>query len=338
MSLEYYKKVIINSNIDDSKKNEFIESVSKVSKKGLPIILNTFHLSNVLGYKWKALKDILNDIDSMYHSFYIKKKSGGYRQISAPNEMLKTLQLLIKERILDNITISESSYGFVKEKSIIDNAKKHLNAEVVLNVDIKDFFPSINKNRVYYVFNRVCGYTKEVSFFLTKIVTYRGSLPQGAPTSPILSNIIAYTLDSRLEGLAKSKNIIYTRYADDITFSGKKDYINYSLLYCVNQIIKDCGFKLNKNKTRFANKSKRQEVTGLVVNNSIVNVPKSYIRELRKELYYVSKYGIKNHREKVGFENLYYKDHLLGKILYVKSINSNIGDKFLNIFNTISFE
>lgn len=337
MNINYFINKINKSNINTEKKNELLESASKTSLNNLPIILNTFQLSNVLGCKWKVLKEVLNNIDLMYHTFYIKKKSGGYRVISAPNEKLKLIQNRIKEKILDKIIISDCAYGFIKNKNIIDNANQHLNQQIIMNIDIKDFFPSIKLNRVYFIFNKVCGYTKDISYFLMKLVTFNNSLPQGAPTSPIISNIVSYKLDKRLKSLSDSKCIKYTRYADDITFSGNIATINYSFLYCVSKIIEDCGFEINKTKTRFATKSQKQEVTGLIVNNNIVSIPKTYIREIRQELYYISKFGLKNHREKVGFRNLYYKEHLLGKILYVKSINNSLGDKFLEKYNSINF-
>ena len=115
-------------------------------------------------------------------------------------------------------------------------------------------------------------------------------------------------MDIRLEGLAKKLNIKYTRYADDITFSGNKEVINDKLLECLKNIIDECGFVINEKKTRFANRGSRQEVTGLIVNNNTINVTRKYIREIRQELYYIKKYGLKEHRKKVGFENKYYKD------------------------------
>ena len=212
-----------------------------------------------------------------------------------------------------------------------------MSKEKILNIDLKDFFPSIHRNRVYYIFKYLCGYSNNVSFCLTNLVTYKNSLPQGAPTSPMLSNIVAYMMDIRFEKLAGKLDIKYTRYADDITFSGNKNRINNNLLVNVTNIINDCGFKINDKKTRFESKGSRQEVTGLVVNNDTVNVPKNYIKKIRQELYYIKKFGIKSHREKVGFKNKYYKDHLLGKILYVKSINNKKGMQLLRAFKSIEW-
>lgn len=313
------------------------ESALNSLKNGVPIILNTYQLSNVLGIKWEVLKKVINNSQKMYYNFNISKKSGGMRKISMPEEILKQIQLLIKEKILSKIKISDSANGFVENKSIITNAKEHLSKEKILNIDLKDFFPSIHRNRVYYIFKYLCGYSNNVSFCLTNLVTYKNSLPQGAPTSPMLSNIAAYMMDIRFEKLAGKLDIKYTRYADDITFSGNKNRINNNLLVNVTNIINACGFKINDKKTRFESKGSRQEVTGLVVNNDTVNVPKNYIKKIRQELYYIKKFGIKSHREKVGFKNKYYKDHLLGKILYVKSINNKKGMQLLKAFKSIEW-
>lgn len=330
-------KQIKDSNLSTDKKNYLEQSALISIESGVPIILNTYQMSNVLGVKWELLKKVINNSQKMYYDFNVSKKSGGKRKISMPNEILKEVQILIKDKILKNINISDKANGFVEKKSIITNAKEHLNKEKILNIDLKDFFPSIHKNRVYYIFKNLCGYSNDVSFCLTNLVTYKNSLPQGAPTSPILSNIVSYMMDIRLEKLSEKLDITYTRYADDITFSGDKHIINTKLLEYVTTIIGDCGFKINDKKTRFASKGSRQEVTGLIVNNDTINVPKSYIREIRQELYYINKFGVKEHRAKVGFENKYYKEHLLGKILYVKSVNNLRGTELLNYYNNIEW-
>lgn len=254
-----------------------------------------------------------------------------------PSEELMYVQRKIKEVILENIDIHMAAYGFRKERSIIDNAQIHLNQEMLLNIDLKDFFPSVTSKRIYYVFHKICKYDTKVSSCLTKLVTFHGKLPQGAPTSPILSNIVSYMLDIRLYNLAKKMDLQYTRYADDITFSGKKEKVNIFLYHMVEQIIEENGFTLNKNKTRFAGKGARQEVTGLIVNNKQVSIPKSYIKEIRKEIYYIQKYGLKSHREYVGFKNKSYKEHLLGKILYVRKINFQKGEELLEKYNQIDW-
>ena len=333
--IDNFLNEIKKTNFSNEVKEYLEQSVYTSIKVGVPVILNVYQMSNVLGIKLDVLKKVINDSQKLYYDFNISKRSGGKRQISMPGEILKEIQALIKNKILENIKISDKANGFVKHKSIITNAKEHLNKEKILNIDLKDFFSSINKNRVYYIFKNICGYTNEVAWCLTKLVTYKDSLPQGAPTSPILSNIVSYMMDVRLEKLAQKFGVTYTRYADDITFSGDKNIINDKFLEYIINIIEDCGFTINDKKTRFANKGSRQEVTGLIVNNNEVNVPSKYIKEIRQELYYINKFGIKEHRKRKGFKNKYYREHLLGKILYVNAINPKKGMELLKEYNKV---
>lgn len=333
--MKYYQDYIKNLPVKEEEKAELIKRVIYEEKTKVPFIMNTYHLSNILGIKWRDFKNIINNSDKLYYNFNISKKSGGKRTISMPNKELLIVQKKIQEKILNNITIHDNVYGFVKNKSIIDNAKRHLNKEMILNIDLKDFFPSIHRGRIFYIFKNICNYDNDVSYCLTKLTTYNNSIPQGAPTSPVLSNIVAFMLDVRLSKLADKFNINYTRYADDITFSGDKTSINNSLLKIVSYIVAECGFNINPKKTRFANCASRQEVTGLIVNNEKISIPNDYIRKIRQELYYVKKYGLKGHREKVGFKNKYYKDHMLGKILFVNQIDSKKGKRLLEEFNEI---
>ena len=214
-------------------KDKYLKQIKELEEHKSKVILNTYHLSNLIGIKWNYFKELINNPEKYYHQFNITKKSGGFREICAPNYYIDLCQRFIKEEILDDIKISKFAHGFAEEKSIITNAKKHLNQEVVLNIDLKDFFPSIGKKKVFYIFNKICGYDYNLSHCLSKLVMFEGGLPQGACTSPIISNIVSYKLDLRLSKLAESKGINYTRYADDMTFSGSKEIINKKLLYTV---------------------------------------------------------------------------------------------------------
>ena len=235
--MKYYQNYIKNLSIREEEKQELIKKVIYEKETKVPFIMNTYHLSNILGIKWKNFKNIISNSDKLYYDFKISKKAGGKRTISMPNKELLIVQKKIQEKILNNITIHDNAYGFVKNRSIIDNAKKHLNKQMILNIDLKDFFPSIHRGRVFYIFKNICKYDNDTSYCLTKLTTYKNSVPQGAPTSPSISNIVAFMLDVRLSKIADKFNINYTRYADDITFSGKQESINNSLLKIVNEII-----------------------------------------------------------------------------------------------------
>jgi RNA-directed DNA polymerase len=317
-------------------RQKYYDVISKVDSSKFPVILNTFHLANLFGLKWSELKNIIDKNHLYYHDFFIlKRKTNKKRKISAPSKELFYIQKEIQNKILENIAINNFAFGFVKDKSIFDNANYHIKSEKILSIDLKDFFPSIGFTQVYYIFYNICGYHSDVASSLAKIVMKDGGLPQGAPTSPIISNIVCYKMDYRLQKLAEKNNIKYSRYADDIVFSGEKNKINNKLFYVVNKIIEDEGYIINDDKTKFLDKSKRMEVTGLVINNDKIAVKKDYILKIRQELYYIKKYGLNNHLSNNNIYNSNYKDHLKGKIMFVWKVDKEKGLKLLNEYNKI---
>lgn len=336
--LEKYILDIENSKkLSEEKKEYYKLTAKRLDKNGFPIILNSYHLSNLCGVKWNVVKRLIDDNVCSYHKFYITKKDKvSKREILAPSEELSYVQKYIKESILEKVKLSNSCYGFVRTKNIKMNAEYHLNSEVILNIDLKDFFPTIDSRRIYYIFNKICGYDKSLSYCLTRLVTYRNCLPQGACTSPIISNIVSYKLDLRLSKLAKSNNVKYSRYADDITFSGDKKSITKKFYCFVKKIIEDEGFKVNEKKVHLSSKGFRQEVTGLIINNDKVSVDNKYIRKIRQELYYIKKFGVASHIEKSNIENSFYVEHLKGKILFVLSIDKEKGQTLLEEFNSLN--
>ena len=332
---KYEKMIENNKSINTKEKEKYFQKLLKLKNNNVRIILNSYHFSNLVGIKWEYLKKIIDNPEKYYHKFYISKKSGGKREICSPSLPLELCQRYIKEEILDKIAISEKANGFAKNKSIITNAKMHLNKEMVLNIDLKDFFPSIGKKKVFYIFNKICGYDSSLSHCFSKLVMYNDGLPQGACTSPIISNIVSYKMDYRLMKLSEKLGITYTRYADDMTFSGTKKVINKRLLEMLEKIINECGYTINSKKTRFQYKSSRQEVTGLIVNNDKVSIPRAYEKVLRQELYYIKKYGIIEHKKRKEIYNRFYKEHIKGKIMFIYSINKEKGKKYLNEYNEI---
>jgi RNA-directed DNA polymerase len=190
---------------------------------------------------------------------------------------------------------------------------------MVLSLDIKDFFPSIKSHRVYGFFKKI-GYAKPVSVMLTELCTLNGSLPQGAPTSPCLSNLLSFHLDKRLAGFAIRNNIRYTRYADDLTFSG--DFEPGSVIRLVRKILNDDGLALNDDKTRLMQRHNRQEVTGIVVNDKM-QAPRLTRRKLRQAIYYIEKFGIDSHMEFTKNEKANYDKHLYGIANFILFVNKN---------------
>jgi retron-type reverse transcriptase len=216
-----------------------------------------------------------------YKTFTIPKRNGGQRTIEAPNENLKLLQKRIYLRILKNLKVHPSCVGFMREKSIADAARPHTNKEVVINLDLKDFFTLTSSKRIEGFFRKI-GWGRSASRILTNICTYGGRLPQGAPTSPMLTNALNYQMDNRMEKLATRLNGNYTRYADDLTFSFKQyKYKNRLILKLVPKILRDYGYEIQKKKkVRVIRQHQRQTVVGLVVNQK-VNWPRDLRRKIR---------------------------------------------------------
>ena len=268
----------------------------------------------------------------MYREFQIPKKSGGIRKIQAPNEELKAIQTWIKAEILDKYSASKYATGFRKGYSIVDNANRHVGKELVINLDIKDFFPSITYADVIKIFSYM-GYKLEVAHLLTQLCTNgENVLPQGSPASPALSNLAVIKLDKRLGTLADSLNCDYSRYADDITFSGKKNI--RSIVPLVKKVISEEGFEVNESKVRLQYAHQRQEVTGLIVNKK-VSVSESVVSELKNAVYYCGKYGVESHMQHIGCDKAFYKEHLYGLAYFVKMVEPAKGRAYLNKLDSI---
>jgi RNA-directed DNA polymerase len=236
--------------------------------------------------------------DALYRVISIKKKRGGYRDIQIPAGKLKAVQRTLLRMFENEFKAHKCATGFVKKKNIRDHASLHTKKRWLYSLDIKDFFPSITWQRLYgmfmsYPFNA----SPSVARVLSNLTTYQGSLPQGAPTSPFLSNMICRKLDSRLYNWAKNNQYVYSRYADDITIStNKKVFYEEDQNFIIN-IIESEGFEINKEKVRLVPYFNRQLVTGLVVNQK-VNTLREYARGVRAILHNIERYGWKSQAER----------------------------------------
>lgn len=244
-----------------------------------------------------------NIILSSYKEFEIPKKSGrGVRHICAPTGELKDILFCINIILQEKYTPAECCMGFTKCRSVVTNATVHTGQNYVYNIDLKNFFPSITYGQVYralkyepFIFDDSLAKTV-AKLCCMKLVDNSGKahyvLPQGAPTSPVLSNIVCSRLDDSLSRLSSRLNVKYTRYADDMTFSSEYDAYksNGAFLEEVHRIITSQGFTINEEKTRLQKRGERQDVTGLVV-SSKVNVKREYIKELRTLMYIWETYG-----------------------------------------------
>ena len=248
-----------------------------------------------------------NHVFHRYRNFEIPKKSGGKRMISAPESKSYKHLLRYVGAILQSVyTPSEHAMGFVPERCIVDNAKAHVGMNYVFNIDLKDFFPSIERSRIVARLQvSPFNFTQEVALTIAGLCTmrventdattkkYRYVLPQGSPASPILTNLMCDKLDFLLTAVARRFGLNYTRYADDITFSSMHNVYQEGSDFRteLERIITEQGFRINEKKTRLNNVGARQEVTGLTVSQRKVNVARKYVRDLRGLLYIWEKYG-----------------------------------------------
>ncbi len=246
---------------------------------------------------------------SHYKRFQLPKKSGGKRTISAPIPHLKNAQYWVLEHILNLVQPTEHAHGFVAERSIVTNATPHVGRDVVVNIDLKDFFPTITYRRVKGLFVAL-GYAESIATILallctepdTDLVELDGqkyhvakgerTLPQGAPTSPALTNLLAYRLDRRLRGVADKFGFTYTRYADDLTFSASNEAAGRvgQLLWSVRQVIDGEGFVIHPGKLHVMRKGRQQKVTGIVVNDQ-PGIDRATLRKFRALLHQIGQSG-----------------------------------------------
>lgn len=295
-----------------------------------------------------------------YRQFKIKKKSGGYRQITAPrNRSFMKLLQCVNEILKAMYTPSDYSMGFTEQRSVVTNAAVHKGQNYVFNLDLKDFFPSVEQARVWKrlqlapfkfpvsIANLVAGLCsmRETRKDTNGKVTFAYILPQGAPTSPIITNMICDNLDRRLAGLAKRFGLHYTRYADDITFSSMH-YVyaeNGEFRKELTRIISSQGFTINDKKTRLQKLGSRQEVTGIIVSDKL-NVAKKYVREIRSLLYIWEKYGytdaISRFLPKYKAEKGHVKkgnpdltNVLDGKLMYLKMVKGDTDTVYAKLYN-----
>lgn len=331
--------------------NQRETKIAKIEELGLPKLENELKLAEFLELSLNDLRwlSFHRKVQRMNHykTFYIEKSSGGQRRIDAPKSLMKKTQRLILEKLLMHVPLNDSVHGFTKARSIKTNASVHQGHKIIINVDLADFFPSINFYRVRGMFEQF-GYSGVVASLLASICTasqvekiatngkvfYASeaikSLPQGAPTSPYISNIIAYSLDKRLLGLARRYNLEYTRYADDISFSG--DHLDNlgQFLGKVRYIIQDEDFQLNPKKLRVLRPNTRQEVTGLVTNDKIQPYRK-WRRQLRAELHYL-KMVVNGKKPITDLPDI---ASLKGKIAYFKMFDEERSKQMLEEFKDL---
>lgn len=291
------------------------------SQNDLPFVYDTHQLAHFLHLPRHRLFRWFRDTSSCYLPVELPKKGGGVRHLHVPNATLKNVQRRILHEILLHLPISPYATAYVKGKRLSDNAVPHCGHRYLLKLDITDFFGSIRFDQVYSAAFNTTRYPKLIGVMLTALCCYEDVLPQGAPTSPTLSNVVMRQFDNRIGEWCKKRGITYTRYCDDMTFSA--DIPLYTVYRKVHSMLGDMGFSLNEKKTRFVTRASRQSVTGLTVNEQVA-VSSDYKRDLRQQVHYALKFGFADaltKRSDRAFRNAeHYAHHLIGCVRYVLQI------------------
>lgn len=270
----------------------------------------------------KTIYSISNNIEKNYKIYKIKKRNSKYRTIYEPNLILKQIQKQILNNILNNKSISKYAKAYHKGIQLKDNAIPHINKEMILKLDIKDFFENISFLDIYNSCFPIEYFPKSVGMILTYLCTYDNHLTQGSPTSAYISNLVMKEFDEELGNWCNLRNISYTRYSDDMTFSGA--FNPSELITKVRKMLYKLGLELNNDKIHIVYKSSSQNVTGIVVNEKMqVNV--KYRNKIRQEIYYIKKFGLSSHLKKcdINIDSKRYLNILYGRVLYVLQINEN---------------
>jgi hypothetical protein len=323
-------------------------------RNAVPPLANLGQLRKLLGIKspqqlgWFLLASAAED--GPYTTFTIPKRSGGEREIAAPKGHLRWTQRQILDKILAQVPAHEAAHGFVPGRSTVTNAAAHRGAALVLKFDLTDFFPTIHYYRVVGLFGRLGYYVgdsrfhtddeaRQVAPTLARLCCYTpdpqawgaAKLPQGAPTSPAISNLACRRLDARLDGLARGKGGVYTRYADDLTFSFRKDDVDLGRFrWWVDQVCHQEGFFVNQHKFRVIRRSQRQVVTGIVVNDEL-RVPRDERRRFRATLHNCRTHGLESQAR--GREK--FAEYLRGFASYVHMVHPEEGAELLAEVNEL---
>ncbi len=311
----------------------------KLAQNALPEFPDHAALADALDISMGELRFLAyhREVSSVthYQRFKMPKKRGGFRKISAPMPRLKRAQAWILQNILDLVPLRDEAHGFRAGRSIVSNAEPHIGKDLVINLDVEDFFPTVTIWRVFGVFQSL-GYSPSIATILALLCTElpveeieldgktwyvstgERHLPQGGPTSPAITNILCRRMDARLAGIADKHDFTYTRYADDLTFSasGQATEALMKLLWHVKTVVAEEGFKLHPDKQRIMRDGRRQEVTGLVVNDQL-SVPRKDVRAFRALLHRVRTSGLEHAHWKGESDNLLDRIHGFSSYLHM---------------------
>jgi RNA-directed DNA polymerase len=356
------------SGLPDDQARAALTAAHGVQAKGLPAILSLKHLALHTGVSYTFLRGIVERRAShvYYRFFNIKKRSGGRRLIAVPHPELQRVQKWIARNLLNTQSCHSAAYAYVrgKDRGHQTCAKVHCGAKWILKWDLADFFHSISERSVYRVFRRfgygalvslemarVCtsddcrGITRPSRFYASILdynVEREGFVPQGAPCSPMLSNHVAAELDGELAQVAKDLGFVYTRYADDITFSSAAEDLSREQIREINlkveRAITTCGFRTNRSKFRVCRPGSRKVVLGLLVDGEAPRLTRRYKARLRQHIHFLLKRGPRQHAKRIGFHSVMaLHEHLVGLIGYASTIDPEFATRISEQFATVAW-
>lgn len=342
-----------------------------VSYRKVPAILTLNHLAKRIGVNFLYLRGVVDRSDNtIYRHFRIRKRSGGSRPISVPNPKLMSVQRWLANYVLRNVKAHNASYAFSPENSIAKCAARHCGARWLVKMDVSDFFGSISEIQVFKVFSSL-GYQPLIAFELARLCTYvpkqslkyklaswkvwrktrvikpyesqvLGRLPQGAPTSPMLSNLAMIEIDTKISALARDLGLIYTRYSDDLTFSTRSTEFDRAaagiLITKVSKLLKSEGLFPKKSKTVIIPPGARKVVLGLIVDADRPRLPREFKSKLRQHLYYLEKFGPAEHANFRDWETIsgLYR-HLRGLIDFANMVEPIYATEMLGKLDKVSW-
>jgi RNA-directed DNA polymerase len=264
------------------------------------------HLAYVLKVELSEIDHIIKNIDNFYYQKEkIKKNDNGEpkvkngiiqkRVLNPSIKRLKVIQKRLQKNILQKLTIPDYAFGAIKGKDNISNAKRHQGKKYIFTTDLTNFFPSINHKQVFEMFDSF-DFSPTVARILTKLTTYKGKLPQGAPTSPIVANLVFVKTGKRLQEIAIENNLTFTTFVDDLTFSCPTDFKD-KIQDILDALVED-GFKISHRKTNY--KTKRPTVTGIIVKNNNLDLPEEFMDKMKDETQSIERLtGLKRYHERV---------------------------------------
>lgn len=340
----------------------------RLSDANLPVIFTLPHLCALAGVSFPLIQSCVSRTHDPYKSFAISKRSGGYRQIVVPEPELMHLQRWINRFILENVQVHPCASAYMSGADIKKNASKHIGAGWLIKMDVLRFFESISEIQVYYVF-RSLGYAKLLSFQMARLCTrvtkkadmhnrsrwvnkchhfqipeYSdprvGHLPQGAPTSPALSNLVCRQLDEEIYNLCSVSGCSFSRYADDFAFSflDLDRHKAASFINDVNKVLQKYGFRKNARKTKILPPGAKKIVTGLILGKTGPHLQRETKEYIRQSLYYVHKHGVVDHCKKRGFFSIVgFYNHLRGLVNFAAYIEPDFGKKINADFKAIEW-